>query len=99
MAILLDNSIRQGLGWAVFEPNQANLWSSVEAGVTDYLQGLWRQGALQGTKPEHAFYVRCGLGQTMTAQDILDKKLIIELGFAPLKPAEFVIRRLEFRMR
>ena len=62
--------------------------------VENFLTLQWRQGALQGAKPEQAFFVKVGLGQTMTAQDILDGRLIIEIGIAMVRPAEFIIIRI-----
>ena len=59
-----------------------------------FLQALWKQGALVGQKPEHGFFVRCGKGETMTTDDIAAGNVSIEIGFAPIKPAEFVIIRI-----
>ncbi len=98
LAIMLEESISKGTQWAVFEPNDEPLWTQLRVSVENFLMVQWRHGALQGTKPEHAFFVRAGLGQTMTMQDILDGKLIIEMGFAPLKPAEFIVIRIEHQM-
>lgn len=66
----------------------------IRAMVENFLTLQWRQGALQGAKPEQAFFVKVGLGQTMTAQDILDGRLIIEIGIAMVRPAEFIIIRI-----
>ncbi len=74
----------------VFEPNDPNTWTKVRSVLENYLTGLWEQGALAGTKREQAFFVRCGLDSTMTALDILEGRLIIEIGIAPEKPAEFM---------
>ncbi len=98
MGTMIEQSIQQSLKWVVFEPNDANLWTSVEATIGDYLQVLWREGAFAGSNPQEAFFVKCGLGSTMTASDIQSGKLIVEIGFAPVRPAEFVVRRLEWRM-
>ena len=78
----------------VFEPNDTNTWMKIRAMVENFLTLQWRQGALQGAKPEQAFFVKVGLGQTMTAQDILDGRLIIEIGIAMVRPAEFIIIRI-----
>jgi phage tail sheath protein FI len=83
----------QGLEWVVFEPNDEPLWVKVRLSVADFLDGLWRRGALQGTKPQDAWYVRCDR-TTMTQDDIDRGRLIAEIGFAPLKPAEFVVFRI-----
>ena len=94
LSIMLNQSIQKGLEWAVFEPNDANLWSKVETDVSNYLTSIWRDGGLAGATPDEAFLVSCGLGKTMTAQDVLEKRLIVEWGFAPIRPAEFVVSRL-----
>jgi phage tail sheath protein FI len=99
LALLLEKSAEKGLEWAVFEPNDANLWTGVEKSVSDFLYGFYRQGAFQGARPEQAYFVKCGLGETMTQQDLANGKLIVELGFAPVRPAEFVVLRLEWKMR
>jgi phage tail sheath protein FI len=67
--------------------------------IENYLTLLWRDGALAGSKPEQAFFVKCGLGQTMTAQDILDGKLIVEIGMAAVRPAEFIILRFMHKLQ
>jgi hypothetical protein len=71
----------------------------VRSAVESYLMAKWKQGALMGTKPEEAFFVKCGLGQTMTAQDIADGRLIGEIGMAVVRPAEFVILRFSHHMQ
>ncbi|HEY2348336.1 MAG TPA: phage tail sheath C-terminal domain-containing protein, partial [Puia sp.] len=83
----------------VFEPNDANTWIKVRAMIENYLTVLWRDGALAGAKPEQAFYVKVGLGQTMSAQDILDGKMIVEIGLAAVRPAEFIILRFMHKMQ
>lgn len=83
----------------VFEPNNANTWVKVRAMIENFLTLQWREGALVGVKPEHAFFVRVGLGQTMSAQDILEGRMIVETGLAMLRPAEFIILRFTLKMR
>jgi len=83
-------SIKSSLGWALFEPNDEPLWARVRASVTAFLYDLWRRGALQGAKPEQAFFVRCDR-DTTTQLDIDLGRLNLIVGFAPLKPAEFVV--------
>ena len=78
----------------VFEPNDANTWVRVKGMLQNYLTNLWRQGALQGAKPEQAFYVSVGLNQTMTQDDILNGVMIVEIGLAVVRPAEFTIIRI-----
>ncbi len=77
----------------VFEPNDQRLWAQARAAVQAFLQTVWRSGGLKGTKPEQAFFVRCDR-TTMTQDDIDDGRLIVEVGVAPLKPAEFVVFRI-----
>jgi hypothetical protein len=67
--------------------------------IENYLTVLWRQGALAGAKPADAFFVNVGLGQTMTAQDILEGKLIIEVGMAAVRPAEFIILNFSHKLQ
>jgi phage tail-like protein len=90
LALFIESSITRGLQWAVFEPNGPSLWDRLRTSVEDFLLGLFRQGALQGDKPQEAFFVRCD-ASTMTQQEI-DRGIVnLVVGFAPLKPAEFVI--------
>jgi hypothetical protein len=67
--------------------------------ISNYLTVLWRQGALAGAKPEHAFYVECGLNTTMSALDILEGRMIIEIGMAAVRPAEFIVLRFSHKMQ
>ncbi len=97
--IMVEESAKKATFPFVFEPNDANTWVKVRAMLENYLTLLWRQGALAGAKPEHAFFVKCGLGQTMTAQDILDGKLIVEIGMAAVRPAEFIILRFMHKLQ
>ncbi len=94
-AIYIESSIFNGIQWAVFEPNDHRLWSSLRANIGAFMDGLFRAGAFQGQKASDAYFVRCGLGDTMT-QDDIDRGMVIAIvGFAPLKPAEFVIVRIQ----
>ena len=88
----IEQSIQQGTSWAVFEPNGPALWGQVRQSVSGFLTQLFQQGALQGTTPAKAFFVRCD-ATTMTQSDINQGNLIIEVGVAVLKPAEYVILR------
>jgi Bacteriophage tail sheath protein len=97
--IMVEESSKKATFPFVFEPNDANTWVKVRAMLENYLTLLWRQGALAGAKPEHAFFVKCGLGQTMTAQDVLDGKLIVEIGMAAVRPAEFIILRFMHKLQ
>jgi phage tail sheath protein FI len=94
-AIFIEESIYGGIQWAVFEPNDHRLWSSLRTNIESFMNGLFRVGAFQGEKAGDAYFVRCGLGQTMTQDDIDRGQVIVLVGFAPLKPAEFVIVRIQ----
>ncbi|MBU3699175.1 MAG: phage tail sheath family protein [Candidatus Kapabacteria bacterium] len=96
--IFIEESIKKATEQFVFDPNDANTWVKVQAMIENFLTTLWRQGALQGVKPEHAFYVAVGLGKTMSAIDILEGRLIIEIGLAVVRPAEFIILRFSHKM-
>jgi phage tail sheath protein FI len=94
-AIMIEQSIYNGIQWAVFEPNNHNLWSSLRGNIGSFMDGLFRAGAFQGEKASDAYFVRCGLGDTMTQGDIDRGQVIVIVGFAPLTPAEFVIVRIQ----
>lgn len=96
---MVEESTKKASAQFVFEPNDANTWVKVRAMIENYLTVLWRQGALAGAKPEHAFFVKVGLGQTMTADDILNGKMIVEIGMAAVRPAEFIILRFMHKMQ
>jgi phage tail sheath protein FI len=89
----LEHSIDKGTQWAVFENNNEPLWANVRQTVSDFLFNEWRNGALMGTKPEEAFFVRCDRS-TMTQNDLDNGRLICLIGVAVVKPAEFVIFRI-----
>lgn len=95
---MVEESCKKATEPFVFEPNDANTWVKVQGMIENFLTTLWRQGALQGAKPEHAFYVAVGLGKTMTALDILEGRLIVEIGMAVVRPAEFIILRFSHKM-
>ena len=94
-ALFIEQSVYGGIQWAVFEPNDHNLWSSLRLNVESFMDGLFRAGAFQGAKASDAYFVRCGLGDTMVQGDIDRGQVIVIVGFAPLKPAEFVIVRIQ----
>lgn len=91
--ITTEESVRKAASQFVFEPNDANTWVRVRAMIENYLTNLWRDGALAGSKPEQAFYVKVGLGSTMTTDDVLNGRMIVEIGMAPARPAEFIVLR------
>ncbi len=95
----IEDTVSRGLAWVVFERSEADTWLRVETMVTSYLIGLWPAGALLGSKPEHALFVRCGLGTTMTALDIREGRVVVELGIAAVRPAEVVIIRQMRKVR
>ncbi len=94
-AMMIEESIYQGIQWAVFEPNDHRLWGSLRLNIGTFMNGLFRAGAFQGEKASDAYFVRCGLNDTMTQGDIDAGQVIVIVGFAPVKPAEFVIVRLQ----
>ena len=94
-AIYIEQSVYNGIQWAVFEPNDHRLWSSLRVNVDSFMNGLFRAGAFQGEKASDAYFVRCGLGDTMTQGDVDRGQVVVVVGFAPLKPAEFVIVRIQ----
>ena len=91
--IFLERSIYEGTQWVVFEPNDQKLWARVKDSIRLFLRTQWRAGALMGTKEEDAFFITCDR-TTMTQDDILNGRLICEIGIAPTRPAEFVIFRI-----
>ncbi|WP_222266870.1 phage tail sheath family protein [Modestobacter marinus] len=90
LALHIEESVSRGTSWAVFEPNAEPLWEQLRRTVGSFLQGLWRVGALLGATPDEAFLVRCG-ADTTTQHDIDRGVVNIVVGFAPLRPAEFVL--------
>ncbi|NNF33262.1 MAG: phage tail sheath family protein [Saprospiraceae bacterium] len=95
---MVEESVKKATGAFVFEPNDANTWVRVRSMIENFITIQWRNGALAGAKPDHAFYVRVGIGETMTAQDILEGRMIIEIGMAVVRPAEFIILRITHKM-
>ena len=97
--IYIEESIKANTNWAVFEPNDENLWSRVQGTIRVFLTTLWRNGALVGSSADEAFYVNVGKGSTMTEDDILNGRLICVIGVAPVRPAEFIIFRITQKMQ
>jgi phage tail sheath protein FI len=89
----IEASLDAGLRWVGFEPQGEALWSQVRTAVDDFLLGQWQQGALQGSRVREAWYVRCGAGSTMTADDVAKGRVVCEIGVALLRPAEFIVLR------
>ena len=94
MALFLEQSLYASLGWAVFEPNDVPLWNALRQEVEAFMLGLFRQGAFQGSTPAAAYFVKCD--KETTTQNDIDLGIVnIVVGFAPLKPAEFVVIQLQ----
>lgn len=93
MAIFLRVSIYNGIQWAVFEPNDEPLWSQLRLNIRSFMMTLFRRGAFQGSPPSQAFFVKCD--SETTTQDDIDQGIVnVLVGFAPLKPAEFVVVKI-----
>lgn len=95
---MVEESTKKATEQFIFEPNDANTWIRVKSMIENFLTIQWRSGALQGATPEHAFYVKVGLGDTMTPVDILEGRMIVEIGMAPVRPAEFIILRFTHKL-
>lgn len=91
--IMVESSIERATQWVVFEPNDHRLWKRVTRTISSFLTLLWRNGALMGTSPEQAFFVKCD--EETNPPEVVDAgQLVVEIGLAPVKPAEFVIFRI-----
>ena len=97
--IMLEQSIKLALRAYVFEPNDANTWVTVKSMIINFLTQKWKQGALAGSSPEDAFDVQIGLGNTMTAVDILEGKMLVSIKLAIVRPAEFIVVTFEQQMQ
>lgn len=96
---MIEESIARTTRTFIFDDNNPATWVRIQALIENYLMKLWYAGILQGAQPEHAFHVRVGLGETMTAQDIEEGKLIIDVGVAPVIPAEFMMFKIVHSMK
>lgn len=94
LALFLEESLFRGSQWVVFEPNDEPLWAQIRLNVGAFMQGLFRQGAFQGSSPRDAYFVKCDK-ETTTQNDINQGVVNIVVGFAPLKPAEFVVIKIQ----
>lgn len=97
--IMAEESIKKATEFVVFEPNDKNTWLRMKGMISNFLNDLWQQGALAGSKPEQAFFVNVGLGETMTPQDILEGRMIITIGMAAVRPAEFIILQFMHKLQ
>jgi phage tail sheath protein FI len=95
---MVEESTKNAAQQFVFEPNDRNTWIRVRSMIENYLTQQWKAGALMGTTTREAFYVRIGLGETMTEQDIWEGRMIVEIGLAVVRPAEFIILRFMHKM-
>jgi phage tail sheath protein FI len=95
---MVEESAKKASEPFVFEHNDANTWTKVKGMIENFLVLQWQAGALMGVRPNDAFYVHVGLGTTMTALDILEGRMIVEIGLAVVRPAEFVIMRFSHKM-
>lgn len=93
LALFIERSISEGLQWAAFEPNTETLWNIVRTSVEAFMQRLFQQGAFEAAREEDAYFVRCDR-TTMTQDDIDNGRLVVVVGFAPARPAEFVVVRV-----
>ncbi len=96
--LMIHESIRFALQDFVFEPNGANTWIMIKSMIVDFLIQLWQNGALAGSKPDEAFGVKIGLGETMTLQDISENRMNLTLFFALTRPAEFIVISISQKM-
>ena len=94
LALYIEESLFRGTQWVVFEPNDEPLWGQIRTNIGAFMQNLFRQGAFQGKTPREAYLVKCDR-ETTTQHDINLGRVNIVVGFAPLKPAEFVIIRIQ----
>lgn len=97
--IFVEESIMKATEFVVFEPNTATTWVRVKSMIENFLTKLWRDGALAGATTSDAFFVKVGLGETMTAQDILEGRMNIEIGMAAVRPAEFIILKFSHKLQ
>ncbi len=95
---MVEESCKKATEQFVFEPNDANTWVRVQSMIDNFLWTLWRDGALQGATPQKAYYVSVGLGKTMAALDILQGRMIVEIGLAVVRPAEFIVLRFSHKL-
>jgi len=97
--ITVEENTRKASAFAVFEPNDATTWLKVRGTIESYLYSLWERGALAGPTPDAAYYVHVGLGKTMTQQDVLEGRMIVEIGIAAVRPAEFIVLRFMHKLQ
>jgi Phage tail sheath protein FI len=94
LALYIEESLFRGTQWVVFEPNDEPLWAQIRLNVGAFLQNLFRQGAFQGSTPRDAYFVKCDR-ETTTPNDVNSGRVNIHVGFAPVRPAEFVLIQIQ----
>jgi hypothetical protein len=97
--LMIEESTRKASSFAVFEPNDMSTWLKVRGAIESFLYGLWERGALAGPTPEAAYFVKVGLGTTMTSQDILEGRMIVKIGIAAVRPAEFIVLQFSHKLQ
>ena len=97
--ITIESAVKKAAAFAVFESNDIITWLKVRSMIESYLTGLWEQGAMAGTTEQEAFYVEVGLGTSMTEQDVLEGRMIVEIGIAAARPAEFIVLRFTHQLQ
>ena len=97
--IMVEQSLKMSTHWAVFEPNTSITWVKVKGMIFNYLDSLWKQGALAGSSPDEAFFVNVGLGVTMTPTDVLEGRMNVEIGLAVIRPSEFIVLKFSHKMQ
>jgi uncharacterized protein len=95
---MVEESVKNATGQFVFEPNDENTWVRVKSMIQNYLTQQWKSGALMGASTKEAFFVHVGLGETMTELDLFEGRMIVEIGLAVVRPAEFIILRFMHKM-
>ncbi len=96
---MIEESTKKASYFAVFESNDAATWLKVKAMIESFLYGIWQQGGLVGPTEDQAYFVNVGLGKTMTQQDVLEGRMIVEIGLAAARPAEFIILRFSHKLQ
>ncbi|WPV01742.1 phage tail sheath C-terminal domain-containing protein [Mucilaginibacter sp. cycad4] len=96
---MIEDSAAKATFFAVFEPNDSGTWLKVKSMIESFLYNLWQQGALAGSTPKSSYFVNVGLGSTMSTQDILEGRMIIDIGIAAVRPAEFIVLRFSHKLQ
>jgi phage tail sheath protein FI len=97
--IYIEQSVELALNKFVFAPNVAQTWVTVTSMIGSFLRGVWQAGGLMGASPAEAFSIQCGLGSTMTAQDVLEGRMIVQIKLTMVRPAEFIVLTFQQQMQ